>query len=170
MCAPILSYSVLLSLFAHLFFSVLLVCPVCPVCPVCVCLPQVSSCNYPARARGVKAGMFMKQAKQLCPELVVLRYDFEQYETVSKQLYRVCLAFSPAACVQPVSVDELYIQLPARCDVLAATQFLRAEILRLTGCSASAGAAGAMCTIQIHTYIHTHTHKGRHSYSFTYIG
>ena len=35
---------------------------------------EISSCNYPARAKGVKAGMFMMTAKDLCPELVVLRY------------------------------------------------------------------------------------------------
>lgn len=59
----------------------------CPICP-CVCAvfwfvtasnakgagsSEVSSCNYPARAKGLKAGMFMMKAKELCPELVVLR-------------------------------------------------------------------------------------------------
>lgn len=34
---------------------------------------EISSCNYLARAKGLKAGMFMMQAKKLCPELVVLR-------------------------------------------------------------------------------------------------
>ncbi|CAM9230361.1 unnamed protein product, partial [Sphacelaria rigidula] len=34
---------------------------------------EVSSCNYVARAKGVKSGMFMMQAKELCPELIVLR-------------------------------------------------------------------------------------------------
>jgi DNA repair protein REV1 len=98
---------------------------------------EVSSCNYPARAFGLKAGMFMKQARALCPELLVLRYDFEQYEIVSKQLYKICLAFSPV--VQPVSVDELYLECPPGRDVGAATMFLREEIFRQTGCSASAG-------------------------------
>ncbi|CAN0180955.1 unnamed protein product, partial [Discosporangium mesarthrocarpum] len=34
---------------------------------------EVSSCNYPARDKGVKAGMFMGKAKELCPDLVVLK-------------------------------------------------------------------------------------------------
>lgn len=34
---------------------------------------EISSCNYPARAKGLRAGMFMMQAKKLCPELIVLR-------------------------------------------------------------------------------------------------
>lgn len=94
--------------------------------------------------------MFMKQALSLCPDLLVLRYDFEQYEAVSRQLYRLCLAFSPASLVQPVSVDELYIQIQTpsggqRCDVVAAVQFLREEIFRQTGCSASAGVCFYEC-------------------------
>lgn len=98
---------------------------------------EVSSCNYPARALGVTAGMFMKQARALCPALTVLRYDFAQYEAVSKQLYKLCLAFS--AVVQPVSVDELYVECAPGHHVEAAVQHLRAEIFRQTGCCASAG-------------------------------
>jgi len=37
--------------------------------------------------------MFLGRAKQLCPDLIVLRYDFEGYEEVSEQvseiLYRI---------------------------------------------------------------------------------
>lgn len=38
---------------------------------------EISSCNYVARSFGLKAGMFMKKGKELCPELLVLPYDFE---------------------------------------------------------------------------------------------
>lgn len=31
---------------------------------------------------GVKAGMFVRDAKALCPQLVILSYDFEAYEEV----------------------------------------------------------------------------------------
>jgi len=110
---------------------------------------EVSSCNYPARALGVKAGMFMKRARALCPNLTVLRYDFTQYEEVSKQLYKICLAFSPV--VQPVSVDELYVECAAGHDVPAATKFLREEIFRQTGCSASAGVGRNMLLARLGT-------------------
>jgi DNA repair protein REV1 len=39
--------------------------------------------------QGVKNGMFMKTAKRLCPELVVVGYEFSKYEEVSKQIYRI---------------------------------------------------------------------------------
>jgi DNA repair protein REV1 len=98
---------------------------------------EVSSCNYPARARGVKAGMFMRRALELCPSLRVMRYDFPQYQEASKRLYQACLAFSPR--VQPVSVDELFVECLPGHDVRAAAQHLREEIFRQTGCRASAG-------------------------------
>lgn len=32
---------------------------------------------------GVKAGIFVRDAKALCPHLVILPYDFEAYEEVN---------------------------------------------------------------------------------------
>ena len=36
---------------------------------------------------GLKNGMFMGKAKQMCPNLVTIPYDFEGYNAVSRQLY-----------------------------------------------------------------------------------
>jgi nucleotidyltransferase/DNA polymerase involved in DNA repair len=33
--------------------------------------------------------MFMGTAKTLCPDLVVLSYDFEQYQQVSEEIYKI---------------------------------------------------------------------------------
>ena len=43
---------------------------------------EISSCNYVARKFGLKAGMFMRQAKELCPDLLVLAYDFDAIREV----------------------------------------------------------------------------------------
>ncbi|CAM9313766.1 unnamed protein product, partial [Heterosigma akashiwo] len=102
---------------------------------------EVSSCNYPARAKGVKAGMFMQTAKQLCPELVVLPYDFKLYEEVSDRIYD--LFFETAPLVQAQSCDEAYLQLSAEDHAAGrgaeVARRLRARILAETGCPASAG-------------------------------
>src|SRR5690242_21881913 len=37
---------------------------------------EIASCNYPARKYGVKNGMWMKRALELCPDLKILPYDF----------------------------------------------------------------------------------------------
>lgn len=43
---------------------------------------EISSCNYEARHYGVQKGHWMQRAKQLCPDLVVLPYDFEMTKIV----------------------------------------------------------------------------------------
>ncbi|CUS12655.1 unnamed protein product, partial [Tuber aestivum] len=69
---------------------------------------DIASCNYAARAFGLKNGMWMKQAKELCPKLVCLSYDFEKYEEASKAFYEVILSMNGER-VQAVSVDEVLL-------------------------------------------------------------
>ncbi|KAG0635542.1 hypothetical protein HOY80DRAFT_1004229 [Tuber brumale] len=69
---------------------------------------EIASCNYAARAFGLKNGMWMKQAKELCPKLVCLSYDFEKYEEASKAFYGVILSMNGER-VQAVSVDEVLL-------------------------------------------------------------
>ncbi|KAE8690582.1 Basic helix-loop-helix DNA-binding superfamily protein, putative isoform 1 [Hibiscus syriacus] len=64
--------------------------------PVAVChsdnpkgTTEISSANYPARDYGIKAGMFVRDAKGLCPQLVILPYNFEAYEEVADQFYDI---------------------------------------------------------------------------------
>jgi DNA repair protein REV1 len=53
---------------------------------------ECATCNYEARKFGIKKGMYLGSAKQLCPDLVVLPYDFEGYEEVSEQVAGKSLA------------------------------------------------------------------------------
>lgn len=46
---------------------------------------EISSANYLARGFGIHAGQMIGSAKQLCPHLVVMPYDFEQLEAISEQ-------------------------------------------------------------------------------------
>lgn len=70
---------------------------------------EVSSCNYLARKAGVTAGMWMGEAKRLCPQITVLMYDFEQYEEVSlRQMYPIFYQVSPAhSAPTPGSIASL---------------------------------------------------------------
>lgn len=119
---------------------------------------EIASCNYPARARGVKNGMWMKGALQLCPELKVLPYDFPAYEDASRKFYTSILAID--GTVQSVSIDEALIDVTylcveaggsdgkaisegsiyreqAKADEIA--QGLRDSIKEKTGCAVSVG-------------------------------
>ncbi|QSZ33645.1 hypothetical protein DSL72_005213 [Monilinia vaccinii-corymbosi] len=74
---------------------------------------EIASCNYPARAFGVKNGMWMKNAIKLCPEIKVLPYDFPAYEEASKAFYDAIL--DVGGVVQSVSVDEALVDISSLC-------------------------------------------------------
>ena len=70
---------------------------------------EIASCNYPARAFGVKNGMWMKTASNLCPDLKVLPYDYKAYEEASRLFYESILA--SGGIVQSVSIDEALVDI-----------------------------------------------------------
>ncbi|CRJ84837.1 hypothetical protein BN1708_009154 [Verticillium longisporum] len=72
---------------------------------------EIASCNYPSRKFGVKNGMWMKKAVELCPELRVLPYDFPAYEEASALFYEAILTVG--GIVQSVSVDEALLDVSA---------------------------------------------------------
>lgn len=74
---------------------------------------EIASCNYPARAFGVKNGMWMKEALMLCPTIKVLPYDFPAYEEASKSFYEAILDLG--GIVQSVSVDEALVDITTLC-------------------------------------------------------
>ncbi|PTB67100.1 DNA repair protein [Trichoderma citrinoviride] len=79
---------------------------------------EIASCNYVARKSGVKNGMWMKRALELCPDIKVLPYDFPAYEEVSRQFYEAIM--ETGGIVQSVSVDEALVDVTD--VVLAAAQ------------------------------------------------
>ncbi|KAI8962729.1 DNA repair protein [Daldinia sp. FL1419] len=122
---------------------------------------EIASCNYPARKYGVKNGMWMKRAKELCPELKVLPYDFPAYEEASKSFYECILEVG--GIVQSVSIDEALVDITSvllstvgsdgsgvdegsiwreqeKADQIASA--LREQIKAKTGCAVSVGVGG----------------------------
>lgn len=63
--------------------------------------------SYEARAKGVRTTMTVWQAKKLCPELIILKPNFERYRAASSEIFRIMSEITPL--VQPVSIDEGYI-------------------------------------------------------------
>ncbi|KAH7417330.1 hypothetical protein BKA64DRAFT_657655 [Cadophora sp. MPI-SDFR-AT-0126] len=74
---------------------------------------EIASCNYPARTFGVKNGMWMKKALELCPDIKVLPYDFPAYEEASRGFYDAIL--DVGGIVQSVSVDEALVDITSLC-------------------------------------------------------
>ena len=122
---------------------------------------EIASCNYVARKFGVKNGMWMKRALDLCPDIKVLPYDFPAYEEASRIFYESIMNIG--GVVQSVSIDEALVD--ATAVVLNATgsqgmgidegstwreqekvngiaQRLRDTIKEKTGCHVSVGIGG----------------------------
>jgi len=74
---------------------------------------EIASCNYPARKYGVKNGMWMKSALELCPQLKALPYDYAAYEEASRKFYDSILAVD--GTVQSISIDEALIDVSDQC-------------------------------------------------------
>ncbi|KAK6540742.1 deoxycytidyl transferase [Orbilia ellipsospora] len=112
---------------------------------------EIASCNYIARESGVKNGMWMKQASELCPNLVILPYDFPAYETASKAFYSVLMGIG-AGAVQSVSIDEALLDVtnlvvkPGKStedeylSIFEISKSIRDGVRSKTGCEVSVGA------------------------------
>ncbi|XP_038706963.1 DNA repair protein REV1 isoform X2 [Tripterygium wilfordii] len=128
--------------------------------PVAIChsnnpkgTAEISSANYPARSYGVRAGMFVRDAKALCPQLVIFPYNFEAYEEVADRFYDILHKYCNK--VQAVSCDEAFLDLTdlkvEDPEFLASA--IRKEIFETTGCTASAGIAGNMLMARLATRV-----------------
>ncbi|KAF7232875.1 hypothetical protein EG68_09476, partial [Paragonimus skrjabini miyazakii] len=69
-------------------------------------MSEVASCSYAARKAGIRNGMLLGKARQLCPDLITLPYEFDAYKSVSEVLYRTVAEFT--LDIEAVSCDELY--------------------------------------------------------------
>src|SRR5690625_1662495 len=65
--------------------------------------------SYEARAKGVRTTMPLWQAKKLCPELIVMRPNFERYRKASQKIFRMLAKITPF--IEPVSIDEGYLDI-----------------------------------------------------------
>ncbi|KAI5064723.1 hypothetical protein GOP47_0019418 [Adiantum capillus-veneris] len=124
--------------------------------PVVVChsektqgTAEISSSNYAARAFGVRSGMFIRDAKALCPELQVVPYDFGAYEQVADQFYDVL--HKHCKKVQAVSCDEAYVDVTGVEDPETLASCIREEVFDLTRCTASVGIAGNLLLARMAT-------------------
>ncbi|KAH9564768.1 hypothetical protein CY35_04G041900 [Sphagnum magellanicum] len=124
--------------------------------PVAVChsdsargTAEISSANYPARSFGIRAGMFVRDAKACCPDLEIVPYNFEAYEQVADQVYDILHCH--CSTVQAVSCDEAFLDMTGEGDPNQIATTIRQEIFDMTKCTASAGIAGNMLLARLAT-------------------
>lgn len=114
--------------------------------PVAVCGAEeerhgiVLAKNYLAKDCGIKTGHTIWQAKQLCPNLVVVKPNFSLYVEFSKKVRKILLDYTDL--VEPFSIDESWL------DVTNSKMFgnsiqiaedIRKRVLQETGLTVSIG-------------------------------
>ncbi|KAJ3591628.1 hypothetical protein NHX12_006760 [Muraenolepis orangiensis] len=105
-------------------------------------MAEIASCSYEARAAGIKNGMFFGKAKQLCPALQSVPYDFEAYKEVALAMYETLASYTHD--IEALSCDEVLIDATALLSELSISpedlaRAIREDIKEKTGCSASVG-------------------------------
>jgi DNA polymerase-4 len=69
----------------------------------------IVTCSYTARSKGIKTGMNVRQALQLCPELILIKPDFTLYRKYSHGFMTIARQYTPL--VEGVSIDECYMDI-----------------------------------------------------------
>ncbi len=103
----------------------------------------ISAASYAARRFGVHSAQPTARALALCPDLVLIRPNFERYTKVSRQIMEVFRRYTPL--VESLSLDEAFLDV-AGCERLHGNaeeigRLVKRDILRETGLVASIGIA-----------------------------
>lgn len=96
----------------------------------------MAACSYEARIFGVRSAMPMRKALELCPHAAVLPVRMSRYQEVSDQVFAIFDRFTPD--VEPVSIDEAYLAVPAGTG-LDTARHIRAAVRSELGLPMSAG-------------------------------
>lgn len=65
--------------------------------------------SYEAKAKGVKTGESLMEARKKCPELVVVPPNFDEYILISKEAREIYYSFTDK--VEPYGIDECWLDL-----------------------------------------------------------
>ncbi|MGL4768303.1 MAG: DNA polymerase IV [Formosimonas sp.] len=67
----------------------------------------IATCNYEARAFGVRSAMSTSHALRLCPHLIVVPPDFARYKAASQAIFAIYRHYTDK--IEPLSLDEAYL-------------------------------------------------------------
>lgn len=103
----------------------------------------VTTCNYQARAYGVRSAMPGGEARRLCPGLVTVPVDMPRYRAVSQQVMAILREVTDL--VEPLSLDEAFLDVSDVTDhqgsATLIARHLRERVRQKTGITISAGVA-----------------------------
>ena len=67
----------------------------------------IATCNYEARAYGVRSAMSSGHALKLCPDLTIVKPRMEAYREASKEIHTIFRDYTDL--IEPLSLDEAYL-------------------------------------------------------------
>lgn len=112
----------------------------------------VSACSYETRKFGVRSGMAMKLARQLCPEAVVIKGNAGTYTKFSHEVTEIIKEQVPI--FEKASVDEFYADLTGMDKFFGCYKYateLRHKIIKETGLPISFGMSSNKITSKVAT-------------------
>lgn len=112
----------------------------------------VAACSYETRVFGVRSAMPMRMARQLCPDAIILRGDFEAYSQYSAMVTDIMLDNAPV--VEKASIDEFYLDMTGMERFHGTWKFvkeLRSKVINETGLSISLGLSTSKAVSKIAT-------------------
>lgn len=125
--------------------------------PVAVCGSQeerhgiVLTANYIAKPRGVKTGMAIWQAKQVCPDLVILPPDMAEYIRISRYAREIYEDYTDQ--VEPFGLDESWLDVTGSVGLygspVSIAQEISGRIKKELGITASIGVANNKVTAKL---------------------
>jgi DNA polymerase-4 len=103
----------------------------------------ITTSSYEARAKGVKTGMAVWEAKRCCPELIIVVGDNRKYTYTSKEIMRMMLDYTPE--VEVFSIDEAFMDVTHSLSLFGTPEEiarqLKARIRQRFGITCSIGIA-----------------------------
>ncbi|KAI5457941.1 hypothetical protein BGZ63DRAFT_392225 [Mariannaea sp. PMI_226] len=104
----------------------------------------LTTCNYVARQYGCRSGMAGFVAKKLCPNLILIKLNFDKYNAKAQEIREILATYDPR--FQSASIDEAYLNITEYCkdngtEPAEAVDQMRREVHEKTRITVSAGIA-----------------------------
>ena len=101
----------------------------------------VSTASYEARKFGIHSAMPTYQAKEKCPNLIIVEPHFDLYKKMSNCFFSIVKQYSNK--IEIASIDECYVDMTEACsqngDIYQTAYQLQQQVLNETGLSCSIG-------------------------------
>ncbi len=102
----------------------------------------IACASYEAKALGIARGLPLSQARELCPDVVILPSDYETYSLYSKRMFDIMRNYTPI--VEEYSIDEAFADITGvrrvfHCSYEEIARRMQAEIQRELGLTVSVG-------------------------------